>query len=329
MRRLAELLLPANLATRVPAGTVIVVVAHGAIGLVPFAALEPARLVSAAPANGRSARTAVTPLGIRNPIRYAPSFAALRASAQRARVVAMMPRARGAAPQWSAVRASGQADKPVLLAQALVVGNPTMPKIYSGRWTTRSQLRSLPGAEAESRTVATALGATPLIGSEATESIVRSRMSAAPVIHFATHGLAYGTSSSARRSYLAFAPDSTRDGLLTLGELMDDATLVLHAELVVLSACQTGLGDLTRAEGTIGMQRAFLAKGARSVLVSLWSVDDEATRLLMERFYRHWLDPIAPRSKVEALRLAQAEVRAMPKFASPKFWAAFQLVGAE
>ena len=65
------------------------------------------------------------------------------------------------------------------------------------------------------------------------------------------------------------------------------------------------------------------------MLVSLWSVDDEATRLLMERFYRHWLDPIAPRSKVEALRLAQAEVRAMPKFASPKFWAAFQLVGAE
>ena len=74
--------------------------------------------------------------------------------------------------------------------------------------------------------------------------------------------MAYGTSSASRRSYVAFAPDKTNDGLLTLGELMDDATLVLHTELVVLSACQTGLGDFKQAEGTIGLQRAFLAKGA-------------------------------------------------------------------
>jgi CHAT domain-containing protein len=154
-------------------------------------------------------------------------------------------------------------------------------------------------------------------------------MKSAPLIHFATHGLAYGTSSAARRSFVAFAPDSTNDGLLTLGELMDDKQLTLTAELVVLSACQTGLGDMKKAEGSIGLQRAFLAKGARSVLVSLWNVDDKATRLLMEKFYAYWLDPTTVRTKARALQMAQDAVRRTPGYANPKYWAAFQLVGAE
>ena len=69
---------------------------------------------------------------------------------------------------------------------------------------------------------------------------------------------------------------------------MDDPILVMRAELVVLNACQTGLGDLKQAGGTIGLQRAFLARGARSVLVSLWNADDAATRLRMERSYVYW-----------------------------------------
>jgi len=77
--------------------------------------------------------------------------------------------------------------------------------------------------------------------------------------------------------------------------MLDTGTLPLRAELVVLSACQTGLGDLKQAEGTVGLQRAFLGKGARSVLVSLLSVGDAATEALMKRFYAHWLgDPNAP-----------------------------------
>jgi CHAT domain-containing protein len=96
---------------------------------------------------------------------------------------------------------------------------------------------------------------------------------------------------------------------------------------VVLSACQTGLGDLKQAEGTVGLQRAFLAKGARSVLVSLWSVNDDATAQLMRSFYTHWLDGS---TKSEALRKAQTEVRGKPgsPFYDPRYWAAFQLVGA-
>ena len=128
---------------------------------------------------------------------------------------------------------------------------------------------------------------------------------------------------------MAFAPDSTHDGLLTMGELMDDQSLALSAELVVLSACQTGLGDMKKAEGSIGLQRAFLAKGARSVLVSLWNVDDTATRLLMEKFYAYWLDPTVVRTKAQALQMAQEAVRRTPGDANPKYWAAFQLVGAD
>ena len=110
---------------------------------------------------------------------------------------------------------------------------------------------------------------------------------------------------------------------------MDDPALTMRAELVVLSACQTGLGALKQSEGTIGLQRAFLAKGARSVLVSLWNVDDAATRLLMERFYIYWLDPLAHNTKSVALQLAQRDVRRRSRFAHPRYWAGFQLVGAD
>jgi len=344
LRRLAELLLPVELETLVPVGTPIVVVPHGAIGLVPFAALE---------SRGRGATNAGLAasrmLGSRHALRFSPSFAALRATEARPRTLAGIDpapavrtdtarvggfaatRPRGAkttAPALPEAKTVVSNSRTRQLAQALVVGNPAMPSVYAGRWTTRAQLQSLPGAEAEGKRIAAQLGARALTGKGATETLVRARLGAATIVHFATHGLAYGTASAARRSYVAFAPDATNDGLLTVGELMDDPTLVMHAELVVLSACQTGLGDLKQAEGTIGLQRAFLSKGARSVLVSLWNVDDAATRLLMERFYSYWLGA-TPHTKAQALQLAQRDVRARPQYAHPKFWAGFQLVGAD
>lgn len=337
LKRLAELLLPADLHKRVPAGTPIIIVPHGAIALVPFAALESGSRDSTMKSDALTrlvtrpgAKISRSELGLRNPLRYAPSFAALRAT----------DRTRGVAQDGEQIGSPGMKNRsrPVAapstsrptnaqLTQSLVVGNPTMPYVYSGRANNRAKLRPLPGAEAESRTIAQRLGTRPLTGAAATETAVRSRMARAPLIHFATHGLGYGTRTSARRSYVAFAPDAKQDGLLTLGELMDDKSLTLRADLVVLSACQTGLGDLKKAEGSIGLQRAFLAKGARSVLVSLWNVDDRATRLLMEKFYAYWLDPLKPRSKAEALQMAQEVVMSTPGFADPRYWAAFQLVG--
>jgi hypothetical protein len=205
------------------------------------------------------------------------------------------------------------------LRPALVVGNPTMP---------RGSMRALPAAEQEARSVARTLGAEPLTGAAATEAVVRHAMGDARVVHLATHGLAYGSDARVRDSYIALAPDAGDDGLLTVGELLDDDRLHLRAELVVLSACQTGLGDLKQAEGTVGLQRAFLAKGARSLLVSLWSVDDRATALLMTRFYAHWLHDSDHPDKAESLRRAQSDVRRTRGFADPRYWAAFQLVGA-
>jgi CHAT domain-containing protein len=168
-----------------------------------------------------------------------------------------------------------------------------------------------------------------LTGTTASETAVREQLPKARLVHLATHGLAFGSEARVRNSYVALAADSQNDGLLTIGELLDDV-LPLSADLVVLSACQTGLGDLKQAEGTVGFQRAFLAKGARSVLVSLWSVDDKATALLMDRFYTHWLGPDRQpaKSKAEALRQAQIDVRSTKGYESSRYWAAFQLVGA-
>ncbi len=157
---------------------------------------------------------------------------------------------------------------------------------------------------------------------------MRRRLPGASVVHLATHGYAYATEARARQSFVALAPDEGDDGFLTVGEILSDPALTLSADLVVLSACQTGLGDLKQAEGTVGLQRAFLARGVRSVLVSLWNVSDDATALLMRGFYAHWLDDPDHPSKAEAMHRAQEAVRADPRFAAPRYWAAFQLVGA-
>ncbi len=210
---------------------------------------------------------------------------------------------------------------------ALVVSDPTMPVAEVDEGIS-IQLAQLPAADSEGAWVAARLRARWLTGSKATETAVLREMSHADIIHFATHALAYAYYSKARLSFLALAPDSTHDGLLTVGKLMDDTTLSLRARLIVLSGCQTALGSVMQAEGTVGLQRAFLAKGAHSLLVSLWSVDDDATEMLMKSFYNHWLgDPDGP-TKAEALRRAQRDVRQIARFTHPLSWAAFELVGA-
>lgn len=211
----------------------------------------------------------------------------------------------------------GRGGREEALRRALVVGDPTMP----------ADLDPLPAAGQEARWLGQRLGAAALIGPHAGAIDVKGRMPAAPLVHLATHGYAYSSEARARHSWIALAPGGGHDGLLTVGEILDDLPR-LTADLVVLSACQTGLGDLNEAEGTVGLQRAFLARGARSVLVSLWNVSDEATARLMERFYLHWLDDEDRPSKAEALRRAQEDVRRMRGFEHPRFWAPFQLVGA-
>lgn len=242
-----------------------------------------------------------TLFGARYALRYAPSLKTL------------------ARAQEASGRRTGAPSKETL-AGALIVGNPDMPVVDS------TQLLPLPAAEEEAAWLADLLNSRFLSGPEATEHAVKEALAEAPLVHLATHGFAYSDEHRTRDSFVALAPGPDQDGLLRVGEVLDDVPL-LDADLVVLSACQTGLGNLTQAEGTIGLQRAFLAKGARSVLVSLWNVSDEATSLLMKRFYTHWLDEGL--SKADALRHAQADVRTDSRFEDARFWAAFQLVGAD
>ena len=297
-RTLAELLLPPAFEERLDSATELVIVPQGPLALVPFACLP----------LGRSRTALAEPFGTRHPIRYVPSLAS-----------------------WSEAEARPglrrDAQRAAELRRALVVGNPTMPTVIgaSGR---EVSLAPLPNAEVEARWLASRLGATALTADRASEAAVRVRLPSAPLIHLATHGYAFASEGLVRKSFVALAPGSGHDGVLTVGEILDDSALTLSAELVTLSACQTGLGDLKQAEGTVGLQRAFLAKGARSVLVSLWSVSDVVTNLLMRRFYSHWLEDRDAPSKADALRRAQDDVRRTPGYTHPRFWAAFQLVGA-
>jgi len=99
----------------------------------------------------------------------------------------------------------------------------------------------------------------------------------------------------------------------------------LPAELVVLSACETGLGKEIKGEGLVGLTRGFMYAGARRVVVSLWNVNDQATAELMARFYRGMLRE--NKTPAAALRAAQTEMARQKQWQSPYYWAAFVLQG--
>ena len=121
-------------------------------------------------------------------------------------------------------------------------------------------------------------------------------------------------------------PDNVEDGILTAKEIADVDLRGL--DLVVLSACQTGLGDISQGEGVFGLQRGFKKAGAKSILMSLWKVDDKATKILMTQFYKNWL---SGQSKRQALLSAQKYLREVEggKYNEPKYWAAFILLDGE
>ena len=136
-------------------------------------------------------------------------------------------------------------------------------------------LPALPGAAVEAAAVAQALHGTPLIGPDATEATTRAALPTAPVIHLATHGVLDPVTPLASAVMLA-------DGeQLTVAELL---SLRLNADLVVLSACETGTGRVAGGDELLGLGRSLIAAGARAAVVTLWPVNDQSAAVLMTRF---------------------------------------------
>ncbi len=162
-----------------------------------------------------------------------------------------------------------------------------------------------------------------LLGSQATESAFRQRAGEYRVIHLATHAQANDTTGA--QSYLAFSepPDTAQQSLLYLRQLYN---MRLQADLVTLSACETGMGQWQRGEGIVSLGRGFLYAGVRSIVTTLWSIDDQPSAWIMDHFYRNLKEGYA---KDEALRTAKLDYLKENSAlrAHPLFWAAYIPLG--
>jgi CHAT domain-containing protein len=145
------------------------------------------------------------------------------------------------------------------------------------------------------------------------------------IVHFATHGILNNIHPELSGIVLSLVDKAglQQDGFLRLQDIYN---LKLPAELVVLSACQTGLGKEIKGEGLIGLTRGFMYAGAPRIVASLWKVDDRATSELMKRFYQGMLGPERLRP-ADALRQAQLSIWKEKQWREPYYWAAFVLQG--
>ncbi|MEW5959248.1 MAG: CHAT domain-containing protein [Chloroflexota bacterium] len=243
----------------------------------------------------------------------------------------------------------------------LIVGNPATGDFdaTASLATERTGLSPLPYAEQEAKAIAALYGVEPLLGQEATESAVRQRVGSTAIVHLAAHG--FYNPYAPLSSFIALAPDPTTtestdddhpsstdnkqsptsvnpkskivnrksaDGWLTVGEIY--GLDLSQTELVVLSACETQVGQagletglgVTAGDEVVGLTRAFFFAGTPAVIASLWNVNDQSTGVLMERFYTH-LQAGLP--KAEALRQAQLDM--LTDYPDLYDWAAFVLSG--
>jgi CHAT domain-containing protein len=154
---------------------------------------------------------------------------------------------------------------------------------------------------------------------------LRPELSEYRIVHFATHGMLNNIHPELSGIVLSLVDKEGRqqDGFLRLQDIYN---LKLSAELVVLSACQTGLGKEVKGEGLVGLTRGFMYAGAPRVVASLWKVDDRATSELMKRFYQGMLGP-ERLSAAGALRQAQLSIWKQKQWREPYYWAAFVLQG--
>ena len=200
---------------------------------------------------------------------------------------------------------------------ALLVGNPWLKTV---RIKNSRPFKQLPGAEKEVKMIGQILNIEPLTGKNATKDQVLSRLPSVSLVHMATHGCAKTGEIYLSPNPASMEKHEEKDSLLTMAEVLDTQ---LRAKLVVLSCCHTARGEI-KAEGVVGMARSFLGAGARSVIASLWELDDEASYEFMRLFYEHL---VAGKSASKSLHHAMKRMRELEYFNAVKYWAPFVLIG--
>ncbi|XP_044166226.1 tetratricopeptide repeat protein 28-like [Acropora millepora] len=198
---------------------------------------------------------------------------------------------------------------------ALLVGNPCLKDL-------KNPLHDLPCAQKEVEMIASILSVVPLVGTQATKAEVMKRMSSVGLIHIAAHGneLTGEIALSPNPGWSSKFPQE-EDFIL---KMCDVQAANLRARLVVLSCCHSGRGRISKGEGVVGIARAFLASGARSVLVALWALDDEATMVFMKTFYQHLKEG---KTASAAVYQSMKYLRESEEFSEMSYWAPFQLIG--
>ena len=168
---------------------------------------------------------------------------------------------------------------------ALLVGDPWIETVRLKSRENRKLKRfpQLPGAEKEIKMIGQILNVEPLTGKNATKEQVLSRLNSVSLVHIAAHGSEERGEILLSPNHGSSNPPEEKDCLLTMTDVLNAK---LDAKLVVLSCCHSGRGKI-KAEGVVGIARAFLGAGARSVIASLWAIDDEATLTFMRHFYEH------------------------------------------
>ncbi|MEM7584351.1 MAG: CHAT domain-containing tetratricopeptide repeat protein [Acidobacteriota bacterium] len=290
------------------AGRQLVIAADGALHRIPFAALpDPTAGVDCFSAPSAS------PLIERHALSYLPSSLALASQRQQGH------------------RAAGSLGVAIL---ADPVFEPTDPRLSpearheASRWPSEASLERLPDSRLEAEEILALLPAERGLAALDTDAskarVVGGDLADASIVHFATHGLI--DDRFPELSTLTLSRYDARgeplDGALRAYEIYG---LELPAELVVLSACETALGQEVAGEGLVGLTRAFFSAGTERVMVSLWRVGDRSTRALMSTFYRELLHHQA--SPPAALRRAQLELRQQSDHASPFAWAGWVIQG--
>jgi CHAT domain-containing protein len=309
----------------------LIIVADGALQYIPFAALSEPGIAQATKRVGQIAKHGYSPLILHHEVVNIPSASSL--AVHRVSLANRKPAPKAVAvladPVFSANDPRMSKANSELKREATPTNGETrLIQHLADNSTGTLSIRRLPFTRQEANqilAVAQRSGNLEALDFRANrETATGGALSTYRYVHFATHGYVDTERPDLSAIVLSLVDENgkAQDGFLRAHEIYN---LRLPAELVVLSACETGLGKEYRGEGLTGLTRGFMYAGAKRVTVSLWNVNDKATADLMARFYRGMLRE--NKTPAAALRMAQLEMLRVPQWRSPYYWAAFVMQG--